>query len=106
MPTANLTDRKVASLKSEDRLVEWWDEKTPGFGIRVSPKGKKTWFVMYRIAEARPRLRLGHYPGKSLEKARREAKEALVAVSNGKNPARERQARIAELKRERLEART
>ncbi len=22
---------------------EWWDEKVPGFGIRVSSKGKKTW---------------------------------------------------------------
>ena len=49
MPTANLTDRKIDSLKPEKELVEWWDTKTPGFGIRISPRGKKTWFVMYRV---------------------------------------------------------
>jgi hypothetical protein len=66
MPTANLTDRKVASLKAGDP-EEWWDEKVPGFGIRVSSKGKKTWFVMYRYAGLRRRLKLGHYPDVDLE---------------------------------------
>jgi hypothetical protein len=48
-PSANLTDRKVAGLKPGDP-EEWWDEKVPGFRIRISAKGKKTWFVMYRLA--------------------------------------------------------
>ena len=72
MPTANLTDRKLASLKPENGRAEYWDEKTPGFGIRVSPEGTKTWFVMYRFAGVRRRFNLGRYPEVPLVKARRE----------------------------------
>jgi integrase len=106
MPTANLNDRKIASLKPQKELVEWWDEKTPGFGIRVSPKGKKTWFVMYRFAGLRRRFRFGRYPEISLEKARQKARKALSDVSEGKDPAQLRKAEEAAQKRERLEAKT
>ena len=106
MPTASLTDRKIDSLKPGKGLVEWWDENTPGFGIRVSPKGKKTWFVMYRLAGLRRRLRLGRYPAVSLERARQQARKALFAVSEARDPAQEKKAQEALLKRERLEAKT
>jgi len=106
MPTANLTDRKIASLKAEKDLVEWWDEKTPGFGIRVSPKGKKTWFVMYRFAGLRRRLKFGRYPEVCLEDARKRARKALSDVSEGKDPAQHKKAEEALIKRERLEAKT
>jgi integrase len=106
MPSANLTDRKIASLKPAKVLVECWDKKTPGFGIRVSPEGRKTWFVMYRLAGVRRRMRLGHYPEVTLEKARKKATEALSDVSEGKDPAQEKRARVIELKRDRLEAKT
>jgi len=106
MPTANLTDRKIASLKPGKELVEWWDEGTPGFGIRVSPKGKKTWFVMYRSAGLRRRMKFGRYPEVSLEDARKKARKALSEVSEGKDPVREKKAEAAVLKRERLEAKT
>jgi hypothetical protein len=81
MPTANLTERKIASLKPGNELVEWWDESTYSFGIRVSPKGKKTWFVMCRFAGLRRRLKFGRYPEVSLEKARQKARKALSDVS-------------------------
>jgi integrase len=106
MPTANLTDRKIASLKPAKELVEWWDESTLGFGIRVSPKGKKTWFVMYRSAGLRRRLKFGRYPEVSLEKARRKARKALSDVSEGKDPSQEKKAEEALIKRQRLEAKT
>jgi integrase len=106
MPTANLTDRKIASLKAAKDLVECWDEKTPGFGIRVSPKGKKTWFVMYRFAGLRRRLKFGRYPEVSLEDARRKARKALSDVSEGKDPAQQKKAEEALIKRERIEAKT
>ncbi len=106
MPTANLTDRKIASLKPGNELTEWFDESTPGFGIRVSPKGKKTWFVMYRFAGLRRRLKFGRYPEVSLEKARIKARKALSDVSEGKDPAQIKKAQEALIKRERLEAKT
>lgn len=106
MPTANLTDRKVASLKPDNSLTEWWDEKTPCFGIRVSPKGKKTWFVMYRFAGMRRRFRIGRYPEVTLEKARKKARNILSEVSEGKDPVQHKKAAEALKKRERLEAKT
>lgn len=106
MPTVNLTDRKIASLKPKEVLIEYWDEKTPGFGIRVSPEGTKTWFVMYRLAGIRRRLRLGRYPGVSLFDARRNARSALSEVAEARDPVLERKAKEAQLKLERLEART
>lgn len=106
MPSANLTDRKVATSKPKRDLYILWDSKTPGFGVRVSPKGKKTWFVMYRLAGVRRRLKLGRYPEVSLEKARKKAKDALGVVSDTQDPVLLKKAEEAELKRERLEAKT
>jgi hypothetical protein len=40
LPTANLADKKINGLKPDKDLVESWDKKVPGFGIRVSPKGR------------------------------------------------------------------
>ena len=101
MPTANLTDRKIASLKPGNALIEWWDEKTPGFGIRVSPEGTKTWFVMYRIAGLRRRLKLGRYPEVPLVKARKEANTALLRRSEGIDRVQEKKAEDVKAKRER-----
>jgi integrase len=106
MPKANLTDRLIASIKPGTELVEWWDKSTPGFGIRVSPKGKKTWFVMYRLAGIRRRYKFGRYPEIALESARKKARKALSDVSEGKDPSQEKKAQEALLKQERLEAKT
>jgi integrase len=107
MPKANLTDRLVASLKLGARYSEWRDEKTPGFGIRVSPNGVKTWFVVFRIGGStgyRRRQRLGRYPAVGLEKARQRARKAISEVSEGVDPVKEMAAKEADLRRERVEA--
>jgi hypothetical protein len=106
MPRANITDRMLTSLKPARELVEWWDKSTPGFGIRVTPKGKKTWFVMYRIAGIRRRYKFGRYPETTLEAARKKARKALSDVSDGKDPSQEKKAQEALLKQERLDAKT
>ena len=52
----------------------YWDETTPGFGVRVG-KNRKTWIVMR--GQIRQRIRVGHYPRMSLADARKEAKKLL-----------------------------
>ncbi len=106
MSNENLTDKKVASLRPKSELVEYWDAKTPGFGIRVSPRGMKTWFVMFRIAGIRRRLKLGRYPAVSLVDARKNANAALSSVAETKDPILEKKAEEARMQRERLAART
>jgi integrase len=106
MPTASLTDRKIDSLKPGKQLNQWFDKKVVGFGIRISQEGTKTWFVQYRFAGVRHRLKLGRYPDVHLAVARKRAQEALLLVSDGVDPAQKRKAEEESLKRERLATKT
>ncbi len=42
----------------------------PGFGLRVSQGGQKTWVVMYRAGGRKRRLKLGTFPLMGLADAR------------------------------------
>ena len=45
-----LTDLAVARAKPPAAgRIEMWDAALPGFGLRVSEKGSKSWVVMYRL---------------------------------------------------------
>jgi len=65
MPKTTLSDLKIRALKS-DRQQDFWDSKTPGSGVRVSPRSKT--FIANRGGT---RKTLGHYPAISLQEARR-----------------------------------
>lgn len=71
-----------------------WDAKQPGLVVRVSDKGKRSYFAVRRRAGAAAPswIRLGSYPenladGLSLAAARTKAREALGALMEGKEPA-------------------
>ncbi|MEQ1729848.1 MAG: Arm DNA-binding domain-containing protein, partial [Vicinamibacterales bacterium] len=77
-------DRTIQSLKPSDTRVQYWDESLPGFGMRISPagrkspNGRKTWIVMYRRPNGSAvRLKLGSYPAVGLAAARLKAKTYL-----------------------------
>ena len=93
MPTVKFTDRKVSSLKPvEGRQVDYWDQDTPGLGLRVSPGGTASWVLKYRTQSgAQRRLTLGRYPELRLGDARDRAREHRVAVIDGGDPARQKQ---------------
>jgi integrase len=66
----------------------------PGFGLRVSQGGKKTWNVFYRNGEGLSRrLALGTYPVLSLADARGQAAAELHEVQLGNDPADAKQER-------------
>src|SRR4051812_32781217 len=51
MPRLNFTARTIEALKAPALTrEEYWDESTPGFGIRISPEGRKSWVFLYRFA--------------------------------------------------------
>jgi integrase len=63
----------------------------PGFALRVSREGRKTWTLRYRTGHGdQRRLKLGTYPELSLKAARDRARQSLVAVSRGEDPARQK----------------
>lgn len=98
MPRINFTVRKIDSLRAPDKgQVDYWDAGLPGFGIRVSQGGRKSWIVMYRVGGRKRRLTLGRYPPMSLAEARKDARAVLVVAQKGGDPAHEKKvARRAE----------
>jgi integrase len=94
VPTVNLTARLVAALKPPPPKLQvtYWDESLPGFGVRVSYLGTKTWTVMYRHGNRVRRLKLGRVTSLDLAEARKRARGKLAAVDDGDDPAADKAA--------------
>src|SRR5215207_1467024 len=93
MPSVLSTDRRVASLKPKPARVEYFDRTLPGFGLRVTPTGAKSWVLLYRIASGGKlrRLTLGTYPDLGLANARDTARVELQKAQAGRDPGTEHQ---------------
>jgi len=71
----------------------YWDAGLPGFGVKVTPKGRKVFLVMYRLAGAGSRLRkytIGPYGRFTLPMARAQAQKIFAARLDGRDPAEEK----------------
>jgi Arm DNA-binding domain len=58
----------------------------PGFGLRVSYNGRKSWIVLYRCNGVKGRLTLSRFDVLPLADARELAREALKAAAKGDDP--------------------
>lgn len=95
MPSINLNQKKLESLKPESVRRDFWDKSLKGFIVRVSPDGKKIFSVYYRIGGEQRRKTLGAFPVLSLADARELAREDLELVRRGIDPALEQERREA-----------
>ena len=50
MPRAKLTKSVIDALPTPAKDVVYWDQGCPGFGVKVTPKGRKVFVVLYRTA--------------------------------------------------------
>jgi hypothetical protein len=89
----NLTQLGVERLRPGPKEVIWWDTNMPGFGLRVSPKGRKTFLVQYRIRGAKGGKWLERQEAlgtladlKTLSKARDLARDRRVRAREGVDP--------------------
>jgi integrase len=87
MPTVNLTAAFVKSIKPNGKRMDYFDEGVPGFSLRVTEKGAKTWCVSYRFTGKWTRYTFSNITRHSLKKARELAKDALRDAARGINPA-------------------
>lgn len=93
MPTVKFTTRWIDTNAKPPAhgQVDYIDSSLPGFTLRVTAKGVKTWTLCYYFHKRRRRLTLGRYPSVPLAKARTRALSALAKISAGADPVRERQ---------------
>jgi len=58
MPTIHMTKSAVDALKAASKDTVYWDAGLPGFGVKVTPRSRKVFVVLYRIGGAGSRLLL------------------------------------------------
>ena len=93
MPAKVLTARAVEAIKPPPKgRTEVWDATLPGFGLRITSAGKRTWQIMYRFEGAKRRYTIGTHPALGLGAAREKARGVLQAVEEGHDPAAEKAA--------------
>ncbi len=95
MPRIKLTKSSIDSLPISASDVVYWDAGCPGFGVKVTPKGRKVFVVLYRTGGAGSRLRkytIGPFGQVTLHQARVAAQKVLAAKLEGRDPAAEKRA--------------
>ena len=93
-----MTARSVAALKPPtEGQIDHFDETLPGFGMRLSYGGTRTWILLYRHNGLKRRMKIGTYPALPLAAAREKAQAALREVALGNDPG---EAKAAYLKSE------
>jgi integrase len=80
------TDRSIDALKTKKQRYEIWEDGRTGFGVRVSPKGTKSWLYMYRFGGKARRMTLGTYPQVGLADANVKAAVAKRKLKEGRDP--------------------
>jgi integrase len=98
MAVGKITKRAVDALQPSSRDLFLWDEELTGFGIKVTPSGRKSYVLQYRVPglgrRASPkRLVLGEHGALTPEEGRRLARRQLGNVAYGSDPAADRRAR-------------
>lgn len=87
-----LTKSFVDSIKPGAKETLYWDADLKRFGLRVTPKGSKSYIVQYRNHEGRSRkFTIGRHGSPwTPEEARKRAREILIAASRKEDPAKEK----------------
>ena len=78
------TDIQIKSLKPKDKPYQVREGK--GFGIRVFPSGKKTFFFAYKFHGRQRMMTLGSYPELKLAEARKIFRAARELLAKGTDP--------------------
>jgi hypothetical protein len=94
MPRVKLTKSAIDALPTPENEIVYWDSACPGFGVKVTPKGRKVFIVLYRAGGAGSRLRkytIGPHGRVTLHQARAAALKIFAARTEGRDPAAEKQ---------------
>src|SRR5262244_170886 len=93
MPRVRLTKSAIDALPTFKSDVVYWDSGCPGFGVKVTPSGRKVFMVLYRTGGAGSKLRkytIGPYGRVTLHQARVAAQKVFAAKLEGRDLAAEK----------------
>src|SRR6266481_4807217 len=106
MPRIKLTKGVIDELHTTIKDNVYWDVACPGFGVKVTPKGRKVFIVLYRTGGTGSRLRkytIGPYGRVTLHQARVAAQKVFAARLEGRDPAAEKRERKRRVVADRVE---
>jgi integrase len=95
MPRIKLTKSAIDAIPTPASDEVYWDAACPGFGVKITPKGRKVFVVLYRTGGAGSKLRkytIGPYGRVTLHQARVAAQKVFAARLAGRDLAAEKQA--------------
>jgi Arm DNA-binding domain len=93
MPRIKMTKKNFDALPIVQSDLIYWDVGCPGFGVKVTPKGRKVFVVLYRTRGSGSRLRkytIGPYGRVTLHQAQVAAQKVFTAKLEGRDPAGEK----------------
>src|ERR1700736_759570 len=93
MPRIKMTKSNIDALSIGESDIVYWDVGRPGFGVKVTPKGRKVFVVLYRTGGAGTRLRkytIGPYGRVTLHQAQVAAQKVFTAKLEGRDLAAEK----------------
>ena len=89
-----LTKKLVEGTQPQDKDLILWDSETNGFFCKITPSGKKSYFLYYRTHDRRQRKpKIGDHGVLTCEQARSIAQQWLLEVAQGKDPSGDKQER-------------
>ena len=84
-----LSKRTIDAIVATDKEVFCWDDEISGFALRVTPTGRKTYTIQYRVKGRVRRLKIGLHGTLTPEEARQQARRLLGEVAHGEDPCEE-----------------
>lgn len=82
----------VEAIEPSQKDQLFWDTEVPGFGLKVTPKGKRAYFIYYRNRSGQQRRpKIGDHGSITLDEARKIAQQQLALVASGTDISAQRQ---------------
>lgn len=86
---AKITKSAVDTAQASDKDGYLWDSQLKGFGLKITPAGRKVYFVQYRVggrAGKTRRVTIGTHGSITADQARTEAQALLRQISRDEDP--------------------
>lgn len=98
MPTQKLSQSIAEKLKTRGIDEVYFDEKLPGFGLRVSRNGNKTWIIQTRINKRQVKRKIGKIEILGYVDAKSQAIDILRKIQKDEDPFEKSSATISNFK--------